>query len=288
MLECTWAAALLMARLPLLESFTRPAVVQNDGFACYRMRIVEGNGVGRRPKPRGRLNEGVRTQGVLRIERLGHGNEINRRLRPAFGKTAMPERKIAQRLDLPYAILANIVVFVDAAFPPCALLTLRRLVQSRLHHRPAAQAGSVAIRRDVDDHLQLRMFQQPAVARAVMALGEIRLKASDVEAPYAGLALVDAAEEPHVAILREQVDHLVVLRLVDEIPVRILDTADLVDVLLNRELVFELFDSRGQGGDIAHAVPLQVSTRDFLRAVLPSNHNKITIVRVIANSNGMI
>src|SRR5580698_10767015 len=134
MLECTWAAAVLMARLPLFESFTRPAVVQNDGFACYRMRIVEGNGGGRRPKPRGRLNEGVGTQGILRIQRLGHGNEINRRLRPAFGETAVPERKIAQRLDLPYPILTNEVVLVDAAFPPGALLALCRFVQSRLHH----------------------------------------------------------------------------------------------------------------------------------------------------------
>src|SRR5580700_3473299 len=98
MLECTWAAAVLMSRLPLFESFARPAVVKHDGFACHRMRVVKGNGVGRRPKPRCRLNEGVGTQGVLRIQRLGHGNEINRRLRPAFGKTAMPERKIAQRL----------------------------------------------------------------------------------------------------------------------------------------------------------------------------------------------
>ncbi len=44
----------------------------------------------------------------------------------------------------------------------------------------------------------------------------------------------------------EQVDHLVVLRLVDEVAVGVLNAADLVDVLLDRELVFELVDPRGQ------------------------------------------
>ena len=52
------------------------------------------------------------------------------------------------------------------------------------------------------------MIEQPAVARAVMALGELGLEALDIEAAHARLALVDAAEEPDLAILGEQVDAL--------------------------------------------------------------------------------
>src|ERR1700758_1284753 len=116
------------------------------------------------------------------------------------------------------------------------------------------------------------MIEQPAVARAVVPLRELLLEALDVEAPYTGLALVDAAEKPHVAIVGEQIDDLVVLRLVDEVAVGVLQAADLVDVLLDRELVLELLDARGQHGNVAHESPFAPGCAPRLRGCAGLRH----------------
>ncbi len=96
-----------------------------------------------------------------------------------------------------------------------------------------------AIGRDINHHLQLRMIQQPAIARAIMALGKLGLKTFDIEAADTGLALVDAAQEPNFAIVGKQIDDFVILRFVDEIAIAVLDPADLVDVLLNGKFMFQ-------------------------------------------------
>ena len=213
---------------------------------------MEGDGVGRRPQPRARLDQGVGAERIAGIELalVRHRDEVDRGLRPALGEAAVPEGIVTQRLDLPDAVLLHIFILVNAAFPPGALLALGGFVQAGLHLRAAADLGALPVGRDVDDHLQLRMIEQPAVARAVMTLRETGLEALDIEAADALLALVDAAEEPDLAILGEQVDHLIILRFVDEIAVGILHLADLALVLQPPHLLLEIGDTLAEQAEL--------------------------------------
>src|SRR5437773_295410 len=92
------------------------------------------------------------------------------------------------------------------------------------------------------------------------------LEALDVQAAHAGLAPVDSTEKPNVAIVGKEVHHLVVLRLVDKVTVRVLKTADLVNVLLDCKLVLELFDAGRECGNVAHSIsPPDMSRRAVRR-----------------------
>src|SRR5437660_2884401 len=247
------------------------------------MRVVERHRIGRGPQPRLRIDELIRSDRVLWVARLGHGDKIDRGLLPTVGEAAVPEGKITQRPDLPYIVLAHVVVLVDATLPPGTRIALGRVVQAGLHQRAAACLGRAAVRCDVDDHLQLRVIEQPAVARAVVPLGELLLEALDVQAAHAGLAPVDSAEKPHFTVVGEQVDHLVVLRLVDKVAVCVLNAADLVDILLDGKLVLELFDSGCQRGNVAH-VEVSPPVATYLYA-LPTKGNR-TVVPAILTTQG--
>src|SRR5215469_645899 len=238
----------------ILESFARAAVVEHDRLARHRMRVMERDSVRRGPEARLRIHQFVGADRILRVEGLGHGLLVDRRLLPPFREAAVPEGVVAQRLDLPHAALANVLVLVNATLPPGALPPLGRLVQTCLHQRAAAYLGRATVPGDVDDHLHLRMIEQPAVARAVVSLGEAFLEAPDVQAAHARLALVDPAEKPHLAVVGKQVDDLVVLRLVHEVAVRVLQAADVVNVLLDRQLVLELLDTGRECGNVVHVL----------------------------------
>ena len=82
--------------------------------------------------------------------------------------------------------------YVDAAFPPLALLALRGLVQTSLHHGATAHFRGSAVGGNIDDHLQLWVVEQPAVPWAVVILGEGLAESLDIEPPDAGLASVDS------------------------------------------------------------------------------------------------
>src|SRR6266853_4612730 len=138
MVDFTSSVAGLMRISAIVEPFARAAVVNQDGAEGYGMRVVEGDGVGRGPQARRRIDQRVRAQRILWEQRLRHRSEVDGRLLPAVGKAAMPKREVAQYLDLPHAFLADIVVLVDSAFPPGARLAFGRLVQAGLHHRAAA------------------------------------------------------------------------------------------------------------------------------------------------------
>src|SRR5271165_3057731 len=88
----------------LFEAFTRPAVVDENGSTGHGMRKMERHGIGCRPQPRRRTDQRIRPQRVLGIQLRGHRDEIDGRLRPAFGEAAMPEREVAQRLYFPNAV----------------------------------------------------------------------------------------------------------------------------------------------------------------------------------------
>src|SRR6184192_4946179 len=111
----------------VLEALARAAVVEHDRFSGHGVLVVERDRVGRGPEPRLRIHELIRSDGVLRVECPGHGDKIDRGLRPPLGEAAVPEREITQRLDLPYPVLAHVVVLVEATFPPGALPTLGRV-----------------------------------------------------------------------------------------------------------------------------------------------------------------
>src|SRR5256886_9204744 len=69
----------------------------------------------------------------------------------------------------------------------------------RSHQRAAACLGRAAVRCDVDDHLQLRVIEQPAVARAIVPLGELLLEALDVQAAHAGPAPAESPAKNHLS-----------------------------------------------------------------------------------------
>src|SRR5215472_479466 len=92
----------------ILEPLARAAVVQHDRLTGHRMRVVEGDGVGRWPKPRLGLDECVWTTGILRVERLEIGDVIDGCLRPSLLEGAMPERVVPYGLDLPHSVLAHV------------------------------------------------------------------------------------------------------------------------------------------------------------------------------------
>src|ERR1700676_3739188 len=137
-MDSTSAAAWLMFHLvfggrkssarisSIVEPFARAAVVNQDGAEGYGVRIVKGDGVGCGPQARCRIDQRVRAQRILWEQRLRHRSEVDGRLLPAVGKAAMPKREVAQHLDLPHAVLADIVVLVDFAFPPGARLAFGR------------------------------------------------------------------------------------------------------------------------------------------------------------------
>src|SRR5262249_23349243 len=87
-----------------------------------------------------------------------------------------------------------------------------------------------------------------------VTLRETIPKTLDVQTTHTGLAFVDAAQEPDIPVVREKIDDLVVHRLVDEVAIDVLDAADLVDVLLDCELVLQLFNPGCKGCDVVHAV----------------------------------
>src|SRR5215475_12602537 len=109
------------------------------------MRVMERHRIRRGPQPRLGILELIGPLGIFRVTGGVHGDEVDRGLLPAFREAAMPEREIAQRLELPDTAVADVVVLVEATLPPGALLTLGRLVQSRLHHRAPASLRRPAV-----------------------------------------------------------------------------------------------------------------------------------------------
>ena len=165
------------------------------------------------------------------------------RFRPAILEAAVPVGEVTEAKNFPDAVLADVAVLVGAAFPPRTLVAARRLVQTGLHQGAPAHARRPAVRRHVDDHLDLQVIEQPAVARTVVTFGEVVAEALDIEASDSRLPLVDPAKEPDLALVGKQVHDFGVLRLVDEITIGILQPADCMDVLLYAELLLELVDS---------------------------------------------
>ena len=76
------------------------------------------------------------------------------------------------------------------------------------------------------------------------AAGEELLEPGLVEPRRAGLAAIDAREEDHLAILGEQLDHLVIHAHVDIIAVGVVEPADGVDVLEPADLRRQRFRAR--------------------------------------------
>jgi hypothetical protein len=83
------------------------------------------------------------------------------------------------------------------------------------------------------------MIEQETVDRSGPAAGEEILEPGLVEPRGAGLATVDTGEEDHLAVLGEQVHHLVIHADVDIIAIGVMELAD-------RRFVLEPADPRGE------------------------------------------
>src|SRR5208337_812801 len=101
-------------------------------------------------------------------------------------------------------------IFINAAFPPlhggsplfdCRFSRLREYVGPCLHETAESSFGSLAIRRDVYDILQLHVIQQETIYGAVLFPGEILTEIVDIQAADAFVfAYVNAAVEMRLAI----------------------------------------------------------------------------------------
>jgi hypothetical protein len=118
------------------------------------------------------------------------------------------------------------------------------LWQPGLHGAAEAPQSGDAIRKNVDHVLVLRMVEQEAVDRPVVAVGEIGLEAVDVKPPRALLASEGTAEEPYFAIFGKEVDDLTVEALVDQVAVKVMKLPHRLLILLNLEAAGEI----GNGG----------------------------------------
>src|SRR5262245_62172269 len=132
------------------------------------MRVMKRQHIRLRPLRRSRRwDELVRPVRVLRKRALEVLHEALRRVCPALLERALEYAHVAAELDLPEAVLVHVFVFVETGFPPLLRQHARtvrpRLVRPRLHDVAETTFGRLAVRRDVDDVLELRMVEQEAI-----------------------------------------------------------------------------------------------------------------------------
>ena len=206
---------------------------------------MEGEGRGVGPQPRRVREQLVGAVGVLGVGDRRVRHEVGRGVGPAVLQAAMPERPVEQPPDLPGAVLADVVVLVEAALQPLAdrrAVRGRELVSAGLHQHAEACPRRATVVVDRYDVLHDRVVEQAAEGRAVLPVGEAGAEAARVQAGGAGLALVDAADEDDLAVVGEQVHDLVIQALVEVVAVGVLQVAD-------GEQVLDLAQAQLQRGD---------------------------------------
>src|SRR5208283_4662876 len=208
------------------------------------MDVMEGDHVGVGPERRLRRSQLVRAERIGRIWRREERHEVRRCMCPTLVVQAVINGAVIEDLNLPDAVLPYEFILVDASFPP-----LRRhagskgwlaFVTAGLHEAAKAAAGRAAVRRDIDDVLQLQMVEQKPVHRSVVSGGEVFAKAIAVKAPKARLRLEDAAHEPYFALFREKVHDFVVKAFIEIVYIGMLEPADGMHVAEDADLVREL------------------------------------------------
>jgi hypothetical protein len=197
----------------ILAKLRRAQVVVGHLLARNGMFVVKGYHTRIRPEHRV-LAKLVRAVRVLGKGRGQERHVVGLGVRPPLLKGRVPERKVFQPEDLPYAVLLDILVLVDASFPPLYEATRVRvfdaLVRAGRHHATEAALRAGTFEVHVDNALDLRVIEQKAMDGAVAAFHKGIGEAPDVEAPHALLAIVAAAEEldARVGVVRVELSNL--------------------------------------------------------------------------------
>src|SRR3569832_2633059 len=108
------------------------------------------------------------------------------------------------------------------------------------------------------------MVEQKAVYRAVVVVGEVLAEPADVKTAHALLALVDAAHETDLAVVREEIDGLGIHAFVDQIAIGVLQPPDSVYVLELAHLVRQLLDRGFELGDLLFRIHYSTSLKRFV------------------------
>ena len=118
----------------------------------------------------------VGAERVLGIELLGR-LQVRGGVRPAFLVIALPLHLVVEPLDLPHAVLAHVVVLVDARFHELLrhhlfARVLEIVVPAAEQHAAEAALGGLPVGRDGDHVLHLEVVEQQPVDRPRLAAGE--------------------------------------------------------------------------------------------------------------------
>lgn len=126
-------------------------------------------------------------------------NIIGLGVRPALLKGRVPERKVFQAENFPDAILFDVLVLVDAAFPPLYKTSwvgvLDAVVGTRRHHAAEAALCAGALVVHVDNALDLGVVEQETVYGTIAASDKSLREAANVEPLHALFAIVATTEE---------------------------------------------------------------------------------------------
>jgi hypothetical protein len=111
----------------------------------------------------------------------------------------MPEGKVSELEDLPNAIFLDILILVDAAFPPLAeppgMLVCNGLVRAGRRKGAEAPISTVAALGDVDNILHLRVIEEKAMDWTIAIVDPAAAQAVYIQPLDAGFAAETAAEE---------------------------------------------------------------------------------------------
>ncbi len=115
-----------------------------------------------------------------------------------------------------------------------------------LHHAAKTRQGGLPVRGHVDHVLHLRMIEDEAEYRSVLAVGEAIAESVAVHAARAGQPSEDTAEEVDLTLLVVAGDGLVVHALVDEVAVEMVQAADGVHVFQGSEPLLQTLEPSSQ------------------------------------------
>lgn len=139
-----------------------PQILLSHLLSRYGMCIVERNDASIRPEHR-MLAQLIRPGRIFRVRLRHEGHIVRFSMRPAFLKSAMPEREVPQSEDLPHPVLLDVLVLVYTALPPldqaARVCILDALVRTGGHHASEAAFRAGAVCGDVHDALDLGVIE---------------------------------------------------------------------------------------------------------------------------------
>src|SRR5579875_2050978 len=162
---------------------------RRDRPARHGMLEMERHDRGIGPERRPLRGDLVGAAGIVRVCSLEERSLMGLAVRPARLEVGLPGEAVVEHLDLPDAAVLDVLVLVDAGFPPLlrqrgGLVALAR-VAAALQQAAEAPAGGAPVRRHVHDVLKLQVIEQEPVDRPIASPRERGPEAADVEALHA-------------------------------------------------------------------------------------------------------